>query len=212
MYTHRGNNATEITSPTRENIYHSATLVSRAMRERQNRHRGSIIWLTGLSGAGKTTIARELEDKLFSQGYQIVVLDGDNMRHGLCADLGFSREDRRENIRRVGEVARLFLETGTIAISAFISPYAADRDKIRASVPDGDYVETYLECSIEECERRDPKGLYKKARAGIIRGFTGIDDPFEPPNKPELTINTEELTVEQSVNAILRYMRNEGYS
>jgi adenylylsulfate kinase len=165
-----------------------------------------------LSGAGKTTIARELEDKLFSQGYQIAVLDGDNMRYGLCADLGFSREDRRENIRRVGEVARLFLETGTIAISAFISPYAADRDKIRASVPDGDYVEIYLECSIEECERRDPKGLYKKARAGIIRGFTGIDDPFEPPNKPELTINTEELTVEQSVNAILRYLRNEGYS
>jgi adenylylsulfate kinase len=197
-------------SPAEKNIFSAAAGVDRAKREKQNGHRARIIWLTGLSASGKTTIARALEQRLFKMGCHTAVLDGDNLRHGLCADLGFSREDRQENIRRVGEVARLFLDTGTIAISAFISPYAADRDNIRKHVEDGDFIEVYVKCSLAECERRDPKGLYRKARAGLITGFTGLDDPFEPPAAPELVLDTEALIVNEAVKIILEYLHDTG--
>jgi len=200
-----------VVSHPNQNQSQPAAVVTRVMHERQNRHRGNIIWLTGLSASGKTTIAHELENRLFMKGCRTVILDGDNLRNGLCADLGFSREDREENIRRVGEVARLFMETGTMAISAFISPYAADRDRIRVNVPEGDFIEIYIKCSIEECERRDPKGLYKKARSGLLKGFTGIDDPFEPPVSPELVIDTEELNVDEAVDIILDYLHDHGH-
>ncbi len=186
------------------------SLVSREHDKSRSDYQGKILWLTGLSGSGKTTIARELENRLRQQNFRTVILDGDGMRRGLCADLGFSRDDRRENIRRVGEVARLFMQTGLIAISAFISPYAADRERLRCSIRKQDFIEIYLNCSLAECERRDPKGLYQKARAGEITGFTGIDDPFEPPESPDITINTEELTVNKSIDAILSYLKNEG--
>lgn len=195
-------------SPADKNIFGVAAGVGRAKREKQNGHPARIIWLTGLSASGKTTIARALEQRLFELGCHTAVLDGDNLRHGLCADLGFSREDRRENIRRVGEVSRLFLEAGVIAISAFISPYATDRDNIRKNVAEGDFIEVYVKCSLAECERRDPKGLYRKARAGLIPGFTGLDDPFEPPTAPELVLDTEALTVNEAVKTIVEYLNN----
>jgi adenylylsulfate kinase len=185
--------------------------ISRETREKQNRHKSYIIWLTGLSGAGKSTIAGELERVLFSKNCQVMVLDGDIVRHGLNADLGFSLEDRRENIRRVGEAAKLLMEAGIVTIAAFISPYAGDRDKVRKIVPDGDFIEIFVECPLDECERRDPKGLYKKARAGLIKNFTGLDDPFESPANPEIIVNTQELTIEESVETIVGYLSDHGY-
>ncbi len=178
---------------------------------RQNRHKSYIIWLTGLSGSGKSTIACELERILFEKNYQVMVLDGDNVRHGLNSDLGFSLEDRQENIRRIGEAAKLLMEAGIIAICAFISPYNSDRQRVREIVPEGDFIETFIDCPLEECERRDPKGLYKKARSGLIKNFTGIDDPFEMPADPEILINTYELTVEESAGKILRYLNDNNY-
>jgi len=170
-------------------VWHHAT-VTRARREEQNGHRGAILWFTGLSGAGKSTLAHEVEEQLHRMGCHTFVLDGDNVRHGLCGDLGFSSEDRVENIRRIGEVAKLFMEAGVIVLTAFISPFRADRDKVRAMVQPGEFVEIYCECSIELCEERDVKGLYKKARAGEIKHFTGISSPYEAPDKPELAVDT----------------------
>lgn len=197
--------------PVSRNLFKPSGLVTREARENRNRHKSYIIWLTGLSGSGKSTIATELERILFSRNYQVMILDGDIVRHGLNADLGFSLEDRKENIRRIGEAAKLLMEAGIITIAAFISPYNSDRDRIREIVPIGDFIETYIECPLEECERRDPKGLYKKARAGIIKNFTGIDDPFEKPVNPELIINTQELTLDESVVKILGYLSGNGY-
>ncbi len=193
------------------NISWTDAAIDRKRRQKQNKHRSSIIWLTGLSGSGKTTLARELEKILFQRGYQVAVLDGDNIRHGLNSDLGFSIEDRAENIRRVGEVAKLMMNSGLITIAAFISPYCGDRDRIRNIVDDGDFIEVYLRCPVTECERRDVKGLYKKARAGLIKNFTGIDDPYEEPLNAEIVIDTENMTVKKSVDKILQYLANGGY-
>ncbi|MBI5006875.1 MAG: adenylyl-sulfate kinase [Nitrosomonadales bacterium] len=180
----------ENTTATSDNVvWHHAT-VTRARREQQNGHRGAILWFTGLSGAGKSTLAHEVEEQLHQMGCHTFVLDGDNVRHGLCGDLGFSAEDRVENIRRIGEVAKLFMEAGVIVLTAFISPFRADRDKVRAMVQPGEFVEIYCQCSIELCEERDVKGLYKKARAGEIKHFTGISSPYEAPDKPELAVDT----------------------
>jgi bifunctional enzyme CysN/CysC len=187
---------------------HVATVAHRVAREerwRRNGHLGGVVWFTGLSGSGKTTLAFELEQRLFERGRQAYVLDGDNIRHGLGADLGFTPADRRENIRRVGEVAALIADAGLIALSAFISPYRADRARARQAAG-GRFHEVYLTAGLEVCERRDPKGLYRLARQGIISDFTGISAPYEPPERPELAIDTEALTVERSMHALLAYV------
>jgi adenylylsulfate kinase len=170
-------------------VWHNAT-VTRARRETQNGHRGAIIWFTGLSGSGKSTLAHAVEEVLHQQGCRTFVLDGDNVRHGLCGDLGFSEKDRQENIRRIGEMAKLFMEAGIIVLTAFISPYRADRERVRAMVGSGNFIEIYCDTSIEICEKRDVKGLYKKARSGEIAEFTGISSPYEKPETPELVLNT----------------------
>jgi adenylyl-sulfate kinase len=175
-------------------------------REERNGHPGLVIWLTGLSGAGKTTIATELERQLFEAGQHTYLLDGDILRRGLCSDLGFGPEARRENIRRAGEVAALFAEAGCIAIAAFISPYREDRDRVRRTLPPGRFVEVYVNAPLAICEKRDVKGLYAKARAGTLKEFTGVSSPYEPPLHPEVEIHTDELSVEQSVAEILRHL------
>lgn len=170
-------------------VWHHAT-VTRARREQQNGHRGAIIWFTGLSGAGKSTLAHAVEEELHQRGCRTFVLDGDNVRHGLCGDLGFSGKERVENIRRIGEVAKLFMEAGVIVLTAFISPFRAERERVRGMVGHGDFIEIFCDSSIEICERRDTKGMYKKARAGQIPEFTGISSPYESPEDPELIVNT----------------------
>jgi adenylylsulfate kinase len=182
-------------------IWHHAT-VTRARREARNRHKGAILWFTGLSGSGKSTLAHEVEEALFQRGCQAFVLDGDNVRHGLCGDLGFSIADRHENIRRVGELAKLFAEAGLIVLTAFISPLRVDRARARALAP-RDFKEIYCHCPIEVCETRDVKGLYKRAREGEIADFTGIGSPYEPPEAPELILPTDQLTIEESVAEVL---------
>lgn len=182
-------------------VWHHAT-VTRSRREKQNGHRGAILWFTGLSGAGKSTLAHEVEERLHQMGCRTFVLDGDNVRHGLCGDLGFSAEDRVENIRRIGEMSKLFMDAGVIVLTAFISPFRADRDKVRAMVLVGEFVEIYCQCPIEVCEERDVKGLYKKARAGEIGQFTGISSPYEAPDKPELIIDTSK-PLEECVQQVL---------
>jgi len=183
--------------------------ITRADWERLNGHRGAVIWFTGLSGSGKSTIARALEEALFERGIRCYVLDGDNIRHGLNKNLGFSPEDRQENIRRIGEVAKLFADAGLIAITAFISPYRADRDQARA-ISGTDFIEVYVECALEVCESRDPKGLYQKARAGLIPEFTGISAPYEPPLNPELVIDSATLTVPEAVARVTDLLEKRG--
>ena len=190
-------------------VWHHGT-VTRADREKLGGHRGCTIWLTGLSGSGKSTIAVDLEKRLFERGAHTYILDGDNIRHGLNKNLGFSPADRTENIRRIGEVAKLFTDAGVVAVTAFISPYRADRDQVRALMADGDFIEIHIDCPVEVCEGRDVKGLYKKARAGEIKEFTGISAPYEAPAKAELTIKSHELSVEQSVATILGYLEKRG--
>jgi adenylyl-sulfate kinase len=175
----------------------------------RNRHAGRVLWLTGLSGSGKSTIATELERELFRLGRHVYVLDGDNIRHGLGSDLGFSPKDRTENIRRVGEVAKLFADAGTICITAFISPYREDRNLVRRILPPGRFVEVYVNAPLAVCEERDPKGLYAKARANEIREFTGISAPYEEPEKPELELRTDQLSVAESVVRLLEYLETE---
>ncbi len=187
------------------NIHAVGHAVTREARIARNGHRGGVLWFTGLSGAGKSTLALALERELFRKGYQVYVLDGDNIRSGLNADLGFSPEDRAENIRRVGEVAALFADAGMIAISAFISPYRADRERARKAAGDG-FHEIYIHAPLEVCEQRDPKGLYKKARAGEIPDFTGISSPYEPPENPELVVPTHELSFEESLALLVDYV------
>jgi len=179
-------------------------------RERLEGHKGCVIWLTGLSGSGKSTLALALDKVLYKAGARSFVLDGDNIRHGLNKDLGFSPEDRVENIRRIGEVANLFAQAGVIAITAFISPYRADRRKVRAAAPEGRFIEVYVDCSVEVCEKRDPKGLYKKARAGQISNFTGISAPYEEPLKPEIDVETTEATVEECTQRMLDFLKERG--
>ena len=173
--------------------WHSAN-VSREMREKQNRHKSVIVWFTGLSSSGKSTIAHAVEEQLHHIGCKTFVFDGDNVRHGLNKNLGFSREDRKENIRRIGEMCKLFIEAGVIALTAFISPYREDRDMIRQTVKDGDFIEIYCDCSLEVCEGRDVKGIYARARRGEIPEFTGISAPYEIPESPELIIRGMHLT------------------
>jgi bifunctional enzyme CysN/CysC len=188
------------------NIYWTSGRVTPGQRAVRQGHAGRVVWLTGLSCSGKTTIAAELERQLFAQGKLSYVLDGDNVRHGLCADLGFSPKDRGENIRRIGEVAKLFADAGVICVTAFISPYRADRDVIRQSLPPGQFVEVYLNIPIEVCEQRDSKGLYAKARAGEIRDFTGVSAPYEPPANAEIELPTAQLTVEECVSRIIAFL------
>ena len=170
-------------------VWHAAT-VTRERREQQNGHRGGLFWFTGLSGAGKSTLAHSVEEMLHQNGYRTYVLDGDNVRHGLCADLSFSDEDRKENIRRIGHMSMLYVEAGIVVLTAFISPFRADRENVR-KIAGSDFHEIYCKCSLEVCEERDVKGLYKRARAGEIPDFTGISSPYEEPESSELTVDTE---------------------
>lgn len=184
--------------------------VTRALREERNGHRAATLWFTGLSGAGKSTLAHALEERLFRMGCNTFVFDGDNVRHGLCKDLGFSEADRTENIRRIGEVAKLANAAGIIALTAFISPFRRDRDMVRASMPAGDFIEVYVKAPLEACEERDVKGLYKKARAGLIPDFTGISSPYEAPEQPEVVIDTTALDIEAGVDRLVDYCRTRG--
>lgn len=193
-----------------KNISWHDALVSRAHREKQNGHKSVILWFTGLSGAGKSTLAHAVEKELHALGCRTFVFDGDNVRHGLCADLGFSQNDRVENIRRIGEMAKLFTEAGVIALTAFISPFHADRARVRNLVPDGDFVEIYCHCPLAICEQRDVKGLYAKARKGLINNFTGISSPYEPPNNPELSLDTSKLPLDTCVTEVLRLLQDRG--
>ena len=199
--------------------------VTREAREKRNAHKGCVIWFTGLSGSGKSTVANSLDHKLHQSKIQSVVLDGDNVRHGLNAapgmlkdthgdefsnrfGLGFSAIDREENIRRIGAVAEIFAQTGVVALTAFISPYRTDRDKVRNTLKDGEFIEVFVDTPIEVCEQRDPKGLYKKARAGEIKGFTGIDDPYEAPLQPELVLFAAEKTPDILADEIIEYLKD----
>lgn len=198
-----------ITSVSANVVWHHAT-ITRERRELLNGHRGAIIWFTGLSGAGKSTLAHAVEEHLHRMGCRTFVLDGDNVRHGLCGDLTFSAQDRMENIRRIGEVAKLFMEAGVIVLTAFISPFRDDRNKVRDMVQSGEFIEIYCQCPIEVCERRDVKGLYKKARAGEIGQFTGISSPYEAPLAPELVINTSQLELEECVQQVIAFLSRDG--
>jgi len=189
--------------------WHHAT-ITRAHREMQNGHKGVVLWFTGLSGAGKSTLAHAVEERLFELGCRSYVFDGDNIRHGLNNDLGFSPEDRRENVRRIGEVCKLFMDMATIAIAAFISPYKSDRQWVRSLIGDQDFAEVYVKCSLETCETRDVKGRYKAARQGLIQGFTGVSAPYEPPDHPEIAVDTESEDLESCVDHVIGYLMERG--
>ena len=193
------------------NITWHDSQVGRADREKLLGQKGATVWLTGLSGSGKSTIAVAAEQALIARGRLAYVLDGDNVRHGLNSNLGFSPEDRTENIRRIGEVAKLFTDSGVIVFSSFISPYRADRDAIRAIMEPGDFIEVHVEATVETCESRDVKGLYQKARAGEIPEFTGISAPYEAPEKPEIVVDTNSQSVEESVVTVVSYLESGGY-
>lgn len=190
-------------------VWHHAT-VTRERREAQNCHRSVVLWFTGLSGAGKSTLAHAVEEQLHQRGCRTYVLDGDNVRHGLSSNLGFSEDDRRENIRRIGEAAKLMMEAGIIAMTAFISPFRHDREAVRKLMPHGDFIEVYCRASLETCEARDVKGLYKKARAGLIKNYTGIDSPYEEPLAPELLVDTDRLDIDASVRLVLDLLAQRG--
>jgi adenylylsulfate kinase len=184
--------------------------VDRAARAHQRGHRSAILWFTGLSGAGKSTLANAVNSALFEQGLACYVLDGDNVRHGLCQDLGFSDADRTENIRRIGEVAKLFVDAGVVVLTAFVSPFRADRDRVRALVPEGDFIEVHCAANLAACETRDTKGLYAKARAGVIKDFTGISSPYEEPEQPELRVETGSQSLDDCVSQVITYLQEQG--
>jgi len=190
-------------------IWHHAT-VTRQRRNKQNAHKSMVLWFTGLSGSGKSTVAHAVEERLHQQGCRTIVLDGDNVRHGLCNDLSFGDDDRKENLRRIGEVSKIFIEAGIITLTAFISPFREDRERVRSLVPHGDFLEIFVDCSIEVCEERDVKGFYKLAREGKIKEFTGISSPYESPDKPELIIQTDEQTLDESVNSVMDLLISRG--
>lgn len=192
------------------NVVWHKSIIRRYHRERLNGHKGVVVWFTGLSGSGKSTIAHAVEERLFKMGCRTYVLDGDNIRHGLCGDLGFSPEDRKENIRRIGEVAKLFVDAGIIVMTAFISPFRRDRKRVRNILMPGDFLEVYCKCPIEVCEQRDVKGLYKRARIGEIKDFTGISSPYEEPIAPDLTIETHISSIEESVEAVIKLLEERG--
>ena len=187
-------------------VYHHAT-VTRERRNQLNKHKSVVLWFTGLSDSGKSTLSHALEERLFNKGFRSFVLDGDNVRHGLNSDLDFSHKDRTENIRRIGEVSKLMLESGLIIMTAFISPYREDRIAVRNLIPNGDFVEIYCKASLKTCEARDVKGLYKRARAGEIKNYTGIDSPYEVPENADLIIDTDQETIEDSVSIIMSFLK-----
>jgi len=189
--------------------WHHAS-ITRGDRAQQRGHRSAILWFTGLSGAGKSTLANAVNAALFERGLACYVLDGDNVRHGLCKDLGFSDADREENIRRIGEVAKLFLDAGVVVLTAFVSPFVADRQRARDLVEAGDFIEIHCAADLAVCEQRDTKGLYAKARAGEIKEFTGISSPYEAPEAPELRVDTAGQSLEQSVDQVLAYLAAQG--
>jgi len=190
-------------------VWHHAT-VTRNRRNQQNNHKPVVLWFTGLSGSGKSTLAHAVEEELHQMGCRTFVLDGDNVRHGLSGDLSFSDKDRKENLRRIGEVSKLFIEAGTIVLTAFISPFRDERRKVRSMMPHGDFIEIYVDCPIEVCESRDVKGLYQKARDGEINQFTGISSPYEPPETQELTVNTSQETLKESATKVLNLLKERG--
>jgi len=194
-------------SKTSSNVVWHAPEITREDRENRNQHRGMMLWLTGLSGSGKSTLAHATESRLHQMGIHTYVLDGDNVRHGLCGDLAFSAVARRENIRRIGEVGKLFVDAGTVVLSAFISPFRSDRQQVR-SLLGKDFIELYCNSPLEICESRDVKGLYQRARRGEITEFTGISSPYEAPDHPEIMVDTANLTLEQSVDTVIQYLHN----
>ncbi|MCL5023582.1 MAG: adenylyl-sulfate kinase [Nitrospirae bacterium] len=193
-----------------DNVVWHECLVHREDRNSLNNHRSGLVWFTGLSASGKSTLAHNVEKELHARGIRTYVLDGDNVRHGLNSNLGFSAEDRKENIRRIGEVAKLMVDAGLVVFTAFISPYREDRDAVRRLFGEDHFYEIYVRCSLEECERRDPKGLYKKARAGIIKNYTGVSAPYEAPETPEFVIDTEDLCLEDSVKGVIEFLCGKG--
>ena len=198
-----------MSAPKSENITWSDAAVTYGERSVRNGHKGAILWFTGLSASGKSTLSRLVEKELFARGCNTYILDGDNVRYGLNSDLGFSPDDRVENIRRIGEVAKLMMDAGTISLTAFISPYRADRRRCREIAPEGQFIEIFCQCSLEECERRDPKGLYKKARAGEIAEFTGVSAPYEEPEAPEITVRTDAASPAECVQQIVAYLEEQ---
>ncbi|WML56195.1 adenylyl-sulfate kinase [Neobacillus sp. PS2-9] len=192
------------------NITWHATTITKEDRRLKKGHGSCVLWFTGLSGSGKSTIANAVSSELFRQGITEYVLDGDNIRHGLNKDLGFSDHDRTENIRRIGEVAKLFVDSGALVTTAFISPFRSDRAQVRELFQDGEFIEVFIDCPLEECERRDPKQLYVKARRGEIKDFTGINSPYEAPERPEITVRSDQLTVEESVKQIFGYLQDKN--
>lgn len=189
--------------------WHEPT-ITKEDRRNQTGHGSYVLWFTGLSGSGKSTIANAVSNYLYRQGINEYVLDGDNVRYGLNKDLGFSEDDRKENIRRIGEVAKLFVDSGKIVITAFISPFCSEREQVRDLFKEGDFIEVFVDCPLDECERRDPKQLYAKARSGELKEFTGIDSPYEAPENPEISIRSDQLSVEQSVEQIISYLEKEN--
>jgi adenylylsulfate kinase len=194
-----------------KNIVWHDTKITKEKRAKLTNQKPCILWFTGLSGSGKSTVANAVEEKLYNNKNFTYLLDGDNIRHGLNKDLGFSEEDRVENIRRIGEVAKLFVDAGLIVLTAFISPFRRDRDFVRSLVEDGEFIEIFVDTPIEECEKRDPKGLYKKARNGEIKNFTGIDSPYEPPVKPEIHIRNVGISVDEASDIVINYLKEKGY-
>ncbi len=194
-----------------KNIVWQETKVSREDRYKLNNHKSCLLWFTGLSGAGKSTLATAVEKELYDYGIRSYVLDGDNIRHGLNSNLGFSPEDRKENIRRIGEVSKLFVDAGLFALTAFISPYREDRQMVRERFAEHEFIEIYVKCPLEVCETRDPKGLYKKARKGEIQQFTGISAPYEEPLNPEIVVESDKQTLEQSVAQVIQYLKDHHY-
>ncbi len=190
-------------------VWHKPT-VTREKRETLHGHRSFVLWFTGLSGSGKSTLAHAVEQALHDVGVSTFVFDGDNVRHGLCSDLTFSEDDRKENIRRIGEMTKLFVEGGVVAMTAFISPFREEREKVRGLFPHGDFIEVYCNCSLEVCEERDVKGLYKKARAGLIKNYTGISSPYEAPERAEIVVTTDRQSLEESVADVLGYLGERG--
>lgn len=199
-----------MTGPKADNITWHVGEVDRDARSAAHGHKGAVLWFTGLSGSGKSTIAHRVERMLIERGVFSYVLDGDNVRYGLNSDLGFSPDEREENIRRIGEVARLFADSGAVVLSAFISPYQRDRDRVRGLLQEGEFVEVFVDTPLEICEARDPKGLYKKARAGEISNFTGIDAPYEAPERPEVHLETANLSVDAAAARVVDYLEGRG--
>ena len=190
-------------------IYHNAT-VTRERRNQLNKHKSAVIWFTGLSGSGKSTLAHSVEEELYKLACRAFVLDGDNVRHGLSSNLSFSNDDRKENIRRIGEAAKLMMESGVIAMTAFISPFKKYRNLVRQLLPQGDFIEIYCKASLKTCELRDVKGLYKRARAGEIKNYTGIDSPYEAPDNSELVIDTDSESLEESITKVIDFLKSKG--